>query len=95
MSTGEHFTVDMDVSVGFAGNFILNFHPDDCVTELVINDVKFPFERYPGYCNWNQGFVLDKAEIVKNLGKDVSEFHIQMSLMVCFRHSTSHQHSTI
>lgn len=80
MSTGEHFTVDMDVSVGFAGNFILNFHPDDCVTELVINDVKFPFERYPGYCNWNQGFVLDKAEIVKNLGKDVSEFHIQMSL---------------
>ncbi len=80
MESGEYFSVEMDVAAGFAGDFQLNIHPDDCVTDLVINDVKFPFENYPGYCSWNQGFVLDKAEIVKNLGKDASSLHIQMAL---------------
>ena len=80
METGEIFSVEMDVSAGFASDFYLDIHPDDCVTNLVVNDVKFPFERYPGYCSWNQGFILNKAEIVKNLGKDVSDLHIKMSL---------------
>ena len=31
MNTGENFSVDMDVSAGFASDFILNIHPDDCV----------------------------------------------------------------
>ncbi len=80
MEDGENFTVEMDVSAGFASNFYLNIHPDDCVTDFVVNDVKLPFERYPGYCDWNRGFILNKAEIVKNLGKDVSDLHIKISL---------------
>ena len=80
MASGEDFSVDMDVAAGFVSDFYLKIHPDDCVTDLVVNDVKFPFEHYPGYCSWNQGFILSKAEIVKNLGKDVSNFHIRMSL---------------
>ena len=80
MGSGESFVVDMEVSAGLAGDFYLNFHPDDCVTELTVNGIVFPHTNYPGYCSWNQGFVLDKAEIVKNLGKDVSDYHIQMSL---------------
>ena len=60
METGEIFSVEMDVSAGFASDFYLDIHPDDCVTNLVVNDVKFPFERYPGYCSWNQGFILNK-----------------------------------
>ena len=80
MASGENFSVDMDVATGFVSDFYLKIHPDDCVTELVVNDVQFPFEHYPGYCSWNQGFILSKAEIVKNLGKDVSNFHIRMSL---------------
>ncbi len=80
MASGENFSIDMDVSAGFASDFYLNIHPDDCVIELVVNDVKFPVESYPGYCSWNRGFVLDKAEIVKNLGKEVSDFHVRMSL---------------
>ena len=81
MESGENFSVDMDVSAGFAGDFALNIHPDDCVTDLVVNGVRLPFQNYSGYCNWNQGFVLSKAEIVKNLGKDTSDFHVQMSLI--------------
>lgn len=80
MFNGEEFSVDMDVSAGLANDFTLNIHPDDCVTDLVVDGVRLPFERYPGYCSWNQGFVLSKAEIVKNLGKDVSDFHIHVSL---------------
>ena len=80
MVAGEYFSIEMDVSTGFAGDYSLNIHPDDCVTDLVINDVRFPFESYPGFCNWNQGFDLDKAEIVKNLGKDVSDLHIRIAL---------------
>ena len=80
MESGENFSVEMDVSAGFASDFYLDIHPDDCVTNLVVNDVRFPFERYPGYCSWNQGFILNKAEIVRNLGKDVSDLHIKMSL---------------
>ena len=80
MESGEYFSVEMDVSTGFAGDYNLNIHPDDCVTDLVVNDVRFPFENYSGFCSWNQGFVLDKAEIVKNLGKDVSDLHIRIAL---------------
>ena len=80
MEDGENFVVDMDVSTGFANDFILKIHPDDCVTAFVVNGVQLPFRNYPGYCSWNQGFVLDKAEIVKNVGKDVSDYHIQVSV---------------
>jgi len=80
MADGENFSVDMDVSTGLADDFVLNFHPDDCVTGLTVNGVQFPFESYPGFCSWNQGFILNKAEIVKQLGADVSNLHVQMSL---------------
>lgn len=80
METGETFSIDMDVSAGFASDFVLNIHPDDCVIDLVVNGVRLPFRDYPGYCNWNQGFLLSKAEIVKNLGQETSDFHFQMSL---------------
>ena len=80
MKAGEPFAVDMDVTAGLAGDFFLDIHPDDCVTDLVVNGIVFPFTRYPGYCSWNRGFILDKAEIVKNLGAEAPVYHIQISL---------------
>ena len=80
MESGEHFAVDMDVSTGFAKDFYLNVHPDDCVTELIVNGIVFPHTKYPGYCSWNRGFTLDKAEITRILGKESPDYHIQISL---------------
>ena len=80
MARGERFTVDMDVTTGLAGDFFLDIHPDDCVTDLVVNGTVFPFTNYPGYCSWNRGFVLDKREIVRNLGQEAPVYHIQISL---------------
>ena len=80
MARGEQFTIDMDVTTGLAGDFFLDIHPDDCVTDLVVNGTVFPFANYPGYCSWNRGFVLDKREIVRNLGQEAPVYHVQISL---------------
>lgn len=80
MAKGESFTVEMDVSSAFSGDFDLIVHPDDCVTEMKVNGLPFPFKRYPGHCSWNQGFSVSKSELQKSVGSDISLFHIEMSL---------------
>ena len=80
MERGEVFSVDMDVASNLASDFYLNIHPDDCVTGLLIDGVEIPVKRIPGHCSWNQGFILDKAKIATFLGKDVSDFHIRMTM---------------
>ena len=80
MNEGETFVVDMDVTSGIGGDFNLDIHPDDCVTSLRVNGTDLPFRNYPGHCNWNQGFILDKSEIERHVGKGVSNFHIEIAL---------------
>lgn len=80
MTQGEPFVVELDVSSGFGGDFTLEIHPDDCVTRLKVNGIDLPFETYPGYCSWNNGFKLPKSEIQKHVGKDVDKFHFEMGL---------------
>ena len=80
MNEGEPFFVEMDIAPGAGSNFALDIHPDDCVTDLRVNGVRLPYRDYPGYCSWNQGFILDKAEILKHLGKESSRYHIEISM---------------
>lgn len=80
MDDGEMFSVEMDVGSGIGGDFKLDIHPDDCVTRLQVNGIDLPFRDYPGFCNWNQGFILSKTEIERHVGKGASKFHIDMSL---------------
>ena len=80
MGQEEGFAIELDVSSGLGGDFTLDIHPDDCVTNLMVNGVDLPFRTYPGYCSWNTGFRLSKSEIQKHVGKDVSKFHIEIAL---------------
>lgn len=80
MNEGEPFFVEMDIAPGAGSNFMLDIHPDDCVTDLRVNGVRLPYRDYPGYCSWNQGFILDKAEILKHLGKEPTRYHIEISM---------------
>ena len=80
MADGENFSMTMEVFTGGAGDFYLDIHPDDCVTDLKVNGVELPFRRYPGFCSWNTGFILSKEEIQKHVGSDLSKLRIDMSL---------------
>ena len=80
MNQGEPFAVDMDITSGIGGDFTLDIHPDDCVTSLRVNGTDLPFRNYPGHCSWNQGFILDKSEIERHVGKGHSNFHIEIAL---------------
>ena len=80
MNDDELFSIEMDVMPGLGSNFKLDIHPDDCVTRLQVNGTDLPFREYPGFCSWNQGFILHKAEIERHVGKGASKYHIDMSL---------------
>lgn len=80
MDNGEPFSIEMDFSTFFDEDFELVIHPDDCVTEMTVNGISFPFRQYPGHCSWGLGFVVKKAEIQKVLGSNVSKYHMSMSL---------------
>ena len=79
MDDDENFSIEMNVMAGIGGDFKLDIHPDDCVTRLQVNGIDLPFRDYPGFCNWNQGFVLSKTEIEKHVGEVSSKFHVVLS----------------
>ena len=82
MNQGELFAVDMDITSGIGGDFTLDIHPDDCVTQLRVNGTDLPFRNYPGHCSWNQGFILDKSGsatlLYVNAKYDVSDLVLDM-----------------
>ena len=78
MKKGEVFKVEMDVSSGWASDFSMEIHPDNCVLGFKVNGVDLPFSDYPGYCSWSDGFIIDKAEFLRHLEKEPSKYHLEM-----------------
>lgn len=86
MNNGERFTVEMDWFPGILGATKLKIHPDDCADALFVNGQPLDVEKYPGHCDWTNGFVIPSSDLESSgFGRKALRFelHNGVALRVC------------